>query len=198
MKTEFVKLTEDTRISVAEDTQYVIDFSDLNLEDINTLSLTLVFEKQGISAQIIGVYKLQGNTSVKLTTVTDHKVPNTSCITRIKGVLLDSAKSEYIGKILIEKPAQQTSSFLEDNVLLLGDGCKNGSQPILEIEADDVKASHGATTGRIDQSQIYYLASRGLNVSEAESLIVEGFFESLTKEINDAKIREKVANLVKN
>jgi Fe-S cluster assembly protein SufD len=105
-------------------------------------------------------------------------------MTRIKGVLDDSASSSYIGKILIAKAGQQTASFLSHNVLVIGNKTSNNSQPILEIDADDVKASHGATTGRIDR-QLYYLATRGLDTVTAKNLIIKGFFEAEMHNIKD-------------
>ena len=111
----------------------------------------------------------------------------------MRGVLLDGGKSDYIGKIIIEKPAQQTSSYLDDSVLVVGEDTHNNSQPILEIEADDVKASHGATTGRVDDMQVYYLKSRGFNELEAKNLIVEGFLRATLSRIQDEKVRSKVS-----
>ena len=78
------------------------------------------------------------------------------------------------------------------NTGILGDSVKNESQPILEILADDVKASHGATTGRIPEENIYYLESRGLDKEEAKVLIVEGFFEELLSKIHDQQIAQEV------
>lgn len=190
MKTVLQKLNENTEIPVTVDTQFVLDLSLLDTR--KPYVLNLLFETQGVSAEVIGLYKLKKDQEINLTTISTHKVPNTSCVVNIKGVLMDKAKSSYAGKILIEKPAQQTSSFLNQNILVLGEETVNNSQPILEIEADDVKASHGSTTGRVDENIIYYLMSRGLDKSESETLIVEGFFESLLGTIVDGNVRNAV------
>lgn len=189
MHTQLVKLTPNNahpKLSVTQDTQYVLDIAEGGYE------VDLVFTTPGVTAELIGVYALKDTQSLNLTTRAIHKVPHTSCVTKLKGVLYDTSVSEYIGKIEIQKKAQHTSSFLEDNVLVLGIGTKNRSDPILEIHADDVKASHGATTGRINKDQIYYLQSRGLSKQEAEDFIVEGFFESLLTQIKDVAIRKEV------
>lgn len=119
-------------------------------------------------------------------------MPNTSCLVNVKGVLFDKSRSNYLGKIVIEKGAQKTNTSLEDNILSIGEKTRNHAQPILEIKADDVKASHGATTGRIDEEQIYYLMTRGLSREEAQGVIIGGFLEALLVKIKDTKIRNKV------
>lgn len=196
MKTVLVKLNGQQDIKVTEDTQFVLNTFEYDPQihhDIN-----FIFETQGVSAEVIGLYFLKPKQELSITTAAVHKVPNTSCMTDVRGALQDSAKSNYVGKIIIEKSAQQTSSFLDDKALILGDNVKNESQPILEIEADDVKASHGATTGRIPEENVYYLQSRGLDKEEAKVLIVEGFFEELLSKIEDKEIAEEVrTNLFK-
>ena len=182
MKTELISVTANTQVEVLQDTQYVVKPSSKPYE------LTFVFTKPGVSAEVICVYK--GN--LHLTIITVHKVPHTSCRVSVKGVLPDKAESDFIGKIIIEKAAQQTNSFLQHDVLVIGDDVRNNSQPILEIEADDVKASHGATTGRLNQDQVYYLMARGFDSDAAESLLISGFFESLLAKINDRHILSKV------
>lgn len=191
MKTQLVTVDENKKINVTEDTQFVLSFP--NKQSTEDFEVELIFEKQGVSAEILGIYKLNDGESLHLVTIANHQVPNTSCNTKIKGVLMDHTKAKYIGKIVIAEGAQQTSSFLDDGILVLGDNIQNRSDPILEIEADDVAASHGATTGRIDKNQIYYLQSRGLSVDEAQNIIVEGFFESMLSEIHDHQVRDVIS-----
>ena len=196
-------------INVKEDTQFVFVYlgnskeqnyfaqDPKNIKKIEKeFNLELVFEKSGITAELLCLFALKKGEELSLATTARHKVPHTSCNTLVKGVLFDGGITEYFGKIAIEKPAQQTSSFLEDNVLVVGNSTKNRSDPILEIEADDVKASHGATTGRINKDQVYYLMSRGLTKEEAENIIVHGFFESLTGLIDDEVIRHQILDKV--
>lgn len=189
MKTELLKITKSVVLSAMEDTQFVLQMPE-NCTD--PIEVRVEFTKEGVTAEIISLFRVKKGNKVNLTTVAHHKVPHTSCMTKIKKVLEDGAESDYIGKIIIEKPAQQTSSFLEDATLVLGDHTKNRSDPILEIEADDVKASHGATTGRVDKDQVYYLMSRGLTSQEAQNIIVEGFFESLIAQIADQPTRSQI------
>lgn len=185
MMTKLVTLTKDTVLQVAQDTQFVVKVEGEG-------ALTLEFTTAGVSAEILVPYLLKSGDVLKFSTIAKHIARNTSCITKVKGVLQDNCSSDYIGKIIIEEGAQQTSSFLEHNVLVIGDGSKNNSQPILEIAADDVKASHGSTTGRVDEMQVYYLMTRGLSRHEAQEQIVEGFFTSILNEITDATIRSEI------
>ncbi len=184
MKVELLQPNQNITISPSEDTQYVVI-------PTGETSVEILLEKEGLSAELLAVFSLKNRDTVSLATKSVHKAPHTKCMVNVKGALFDSSMSEYIGKIIIEKPAQQTVSFLEDNILSIGNSTRNHSQPILEIEADDVKASHGATTGRIDEEQIYYLMSRGLSRDEAEKAVISGFFESVLVQIKDEKIREK-------
>jgi len=191
MKTRLVKVGSNTKIRLKESAQLVLEATDLGVNDRH--SLTLTFERPGLEAEILGAFKLSGKQVLNLSTIAVHKVPKTKCLTYIKGVLFDQAVSDYIGKIIIEPPAGQTTSYLEDNILLVGRGARSTSQPVLEIEADDVKASHGATAGPLNPEHIYYLRSRGLTEAEAKNVVIEGFFTSLLSRIKDEKIRNKVS-----
>lgn len=177
------------KIDVLEDTQYVLDFTGANE---TAYSIELDLSKQGVKAEIYGLYNLKKDQKLKFTTVVRHLATHTSCLTQIKGVLGDGCESDYVGKILINKTGQQTTSFLNHGVLVVGEDTSNKSQPILEIDADDVKASHGATTGRLDESQMYYLMSRGLTKKEATNVIVTGFFEELCHKIEDTSVGAKL------
>ena len=179
---------ENTVVEVNEDAQFVVLFKDYL--DEKHYNLELVFNKQGVKAELLTLYVLPNNAKLFLTTVTTHKVPNTTCNTIVRGVLNTYSESYYTGKIIIKKEAQQTSSFLSDRVLVIGNGTKNNSEPILEIEADDVSASHGASTGKIDKNDLYYLRTRGLSEKEATGLIIEGFFNKVLATISDPEVRE--------
>jgi Fe-S cluster assembly protein SufD len=190
MKTVLVETKEKTNFDLEEDSQLVLSFDDFSPQ--KSYQVTLNFKKPGLNGEIIALFRLKEGQDLDLTTIANHLAPHTQCKTTVRGVLEDKSSANYVGKIIINKEAQQTVSYLEDNVLLVGENIKNESRPILEIEADDVKASHGATTGRISPEEIYYLQTRGLSKNEAEKVIVEGFFESLLNRIKDEKIREKV------
>jgi Fe-S cluster assembly protein SufD len=190
MQDRLIKITENTSIMVDSDTRFILDIPEFSSGSVYTLHL--VFEKEGVNAEIVGAFSLKNGDSLKLTTISEHKVPNTSCTAKVKRVLEEGASSEYTGNIVIAKEAHQTSSFLEDRVLVLGEKVVNRSSPNLKIDANDVKASHGATTGRVSEDELFYLMSRGLSKKEAESLIVEGFFNEVLSAISDDRIKEEL------
>lgn len=185
-KAEILKLTQDTKYYVTENVDLVLDL----FETTNPVKLEIIFEKEGVSCHLIGLYVLNNGEKIDIQTSAVHKVRNTSCLQDVRGVLRDDSGSKYIGSIIIEQQASQTESFLDDSVLVLGNGTKNQSDPTLEIKNNDVKASHGSTTGRINEDEIFFLMSRGLSRKESENLIVEGFFEKLLNQIEDVEIRD--------
>jgi Fe-S cluster assembly scaffold protein SufB len=185
-KFEILKLNKSQKYFPVEDTTLILDL----FETQEPAELEVIFKKEGVSCNIIGLYVLNENEKIDFKTVAQHLVRNTSCLQDVRGVLRDGAESKYLGSIKIEKNASQTESFLDDGVLVLGEGTKNQADPILEIKNNDVRASHGSTTGRINEEEIFYLQARGLSKKESENLIVEGFFEKLLGKIEDEEIRE--------
>ncbi|MEK7595665.1 MAG: SufD family Fe-S cluster assembly protein [Patescibacteria group bacterium] len=165
-------------------TQVILELPKKN----SSKKLDVVLSKEGADVEILGAYILDGNNTLELVINAIHKVPNTKCLTQIRGVLKDSSYSSFKGMIKIEKNAQQTNSYLDDDVLILGKNARNESEPTLEIEADNVKATHGATTGRISEEQVFYLTSRGLTKEQAEELIVKGFLEPVLAKIRESQI----------
>lgn len=187
-KAQILKLTENTKFHVIEDLDLVLDL----FETKEPVKLEVIFDKPGVSCHLIGLYVLNEGEKLDLETSATHIARNTSCLQDVRGILKDNSNSRYIGSIIIEKDAFQTESFLDDNVLVLGDSTKNQADPTLEIKNNDVKASHGSTTGRINKDEVFYLMARGLSKTEAENLIVEGFFEKLLNQIEDEKVREEI------
>jgi len=194
MKSLLLEQNKNILISPVEDTQYIYVLPGVSMEPTN---LELNFEKEGVTCEIIVLGKMREGQSIELTTTSRHLVPNTSCITNYYVALENASSSNYVGKIIIAKNAFQTNSYLNNKTLVIGEGTKNITRPILEIEADDVKASHGATTGRVREDDVYYLTSRGLAKKDAEEIIVEGFFESVVAKIEAEDVREKVRAGVK-
>ena len=190
MKTVMVNPTKNTEIEVTEDTQFVLNIRNFSADE--SYQLNLIFNKPFVSSEILGIFNIGKGKTLNLTTVTNHIAPHTSCMTKVKYVLDSKAKTNYLGKILIQKSAYQTSSFLHTDALVIGEDTSNVSEPVLQIEANDVKASHGSTTGRINPDHLYYLMSRALDYETAQNLIVQGFFESLISEIADVKVRSQM------
>ena len=164
---------------------------------LNRLRIDTLFNGQGSQCNNLGVFLGRGKEHVDFTTNMYHNALNTTNEVLVDGILKDESTSVYRGLIRIEKEAQKTYSYLANNILKLGDKTLANSIPSLKIDANDVKASHGATVGQIDEEHMFYLMSRGLSKAEAERLIVEGFFEPIIQKIPLEELREKIRGLVR-
>ncbi|MFO7275378.1 MAG: SufD family Fe-S cluster assembly protein [Bacillota bacterium] len=151
----------------------------------------------GAGTQNILAYAAAGRQHFDLTTNTIHAAPSTLGDMTARGILTGASRLVYQGLIRIERGAHKSEDYLNSNTLLLSPDAKVLDDiPSLEIEADDVKASHGATVGQIDQEQMFYLRSRGLNETMAKRLLVSGFFEPLLGRIPNDDARERISELV--
>lgn len=137
----------------------------------------------GTAGELVGVFFTDHNQRYAIKTLSHHNALNTNAETLVHGVLTDESRVEFDGMIRIEPGAQYTASFLSDHTLLLSNECRAESIPGLEIGANEVSASHGATTGKIDEEQLFYLMVRGIPKAEAERIIVQGFFEPVLQRI---------------
>ncbi|MBI4170955.1 MAG: Fe-S cluster assembly protein SufD [Candidatus Aenigmarchaeota archaeon] len=160
------------------------------------LDATTYFNGEGASAETISAFLSKGQQHTDITTNAFHNVPHTTNNILAKGVLLDKSTAVYRGLIRIEKPAQKTNSYLSDHMLMVGDEALANSIPSLQIGANDVKASHGSTKGYVDEEQLFYLESRGLERQEAEQLIVQGFLVPAIMKMNNIQLREKFAQAI--
>ncbi|MEO8953545.1 MAG: Fe-S cluster assembly protein SufD [Ktedonobacteraceae bacterium] len=137
----------------------------------------------GSVAELVGVFFADHDQRFSMNTLSDHNAIATNAETLVKGVLTDKSRVEFQGMIRVQPKAQQTASFLSDHTLLLSSECRAESIPGLEIGANEVSASHGATTGQIDEEQLFYLMVRGIARAEAERIIVQGFFEPVLQRV---------------
>lgn len=125
-----------------------------------------------------------------------HEHSNTNSLMKAKVILSGQAKANYQGKIKIAKKARGCSAHQRTDTLLLGEEAKCSALPILEVENDDVNCSHGASLGQIDEEQLFYLLSRGLNENQANKLIISGFLEPIIKQIDNQEIQNKIIALI--
>ncbi|HLQ28291.1 MAG TPA: Fe-S cluster assembly protein SufD [Ktedonobacteraceae bacterium] len=146
----------------------------------------------GSAAELVGVFFSDHDQRFSMNTLSDHDALSTNAETLVKGVLTDASRVEFEGMIRVQPKAQQTASFLSDHTLLLSSECRAESIPSLEIGANEVSASHGATTGQIDEEQLFYLMVRGIPREEAERIIVQGFFEPVLQRIPLENLRTRL------
>jgi FeS assembly protein SufD len=137
----------------------------------------------GTAGELVGVLFADRDQRYAIKALSHHNALNTNAETLVHGVLTDEARVEFDGMIRIEPGAQYTASFLSAHTLMLSDDCRSESIPGLEIGANEVSASHGATSGKIDEEQLFYLMVRGIPQAEAERIIVQGFFEPVLQRI---------------
>src|SRR3989344_3841688 len=141
--------------------------------------LTINIQSSNAEVYIFGLYIGTSKDQFKLNTIQHHMIGNSISDLLIKGVFFDSSKFMYQGLIRIDKNAQKTNAYQKNQNLILSDKVFVDSRPFLEILANDVRCTHGSTTGKISQEQIFYLQARGLDGAEAQKLIVAGFTDEI-------------------
>jgi Fe-S cluster assembly protein SufD len=144
----------------------------------------------GATSRVTGAYFADGNQHLDYDTFQEHMAPNTESDFAFKGALREEATAVWRGMIRVEEGAQKTNAYQENRNLLLSDKAHADSIPGLEIMANDVRCTHGATLGRINREELFYLMARGLSRAEAERLIVRGFFQDVLDRIELAPVRE--------
>ncbi len=127
----------------------------------------------------------------------DHQAPYCRSMQLFKGICTDFSRSTFEGKILVRKQAQKTEAFQLNNHLLLSDRAIAYSKPNLEIYADDVKASHGATVGQLDREQLFYLKARGFSDYEAKELLIKGFYKEVIDLLEFPYLKQRILEKVK-
>ncbi len=145
---------------------------------------------QGAESKVTGAYFADGTQHLDYDTFQEHIAPNTTSDFAFKGALRDRASTVWRGMIRVEPDAQRTNAYQENRNLLLSAKAHADSIPGLEILANDVRCTHGATLGQVDRDQLFYLMARGLPRSEAERLIVRGFFQDVLDRIELEPVRE--------
>ena len=131
----------------------------------------------------------------ELKTNINHKNEHCKSSQLVKSVLLDKSNGTYQGKIYVTKDAQKTDGYQLSKALVLSENSAFNSKPELEIYADDVKCSHGSTTGNIDQNSIFYLMSRGLSKEQANKMLIEGFLNEAIETITEPNIQSLISKL---
>ena len=139
----------------------------------------IVLEGRGADAFAGGLYFPFEDQHMDVRSVQHHRAPDTSSRAFFKGAVKDEGRSVYQGMIEVDHDAPRTDAFLENKNLVLNDGARADSIPSLQIRTNDVRCSHGSTTGKIDPGHVYYLMTRGLTEGEAKALVLEGFFEEI-------------------
>jgi Fe-S cluster assembly protein SufD len=147
----------------------------------------------GGESDMLGLVFAEEHQEFDYHTLQGHRAPNTRSDLLFKSALDDQSHSAYTGVIIIGKGAQRSDAYQANRNLLLSDGARADTEPMLEIEADDVRCTHGATVGPVDDEQLFYAESRGLAPDAAARLIVEGFFQEVFEKFGEPAVTESLS-----
>ncbi len=158
--------------------------------------VTTVLEGEGIDSTLNGLFLARDRELVDNYTTIEHAAPNCSSHELYKGILGGRAQGVFRGKIHVRQAAQKTDAFQSNQNLLLSDDAQVTSKPQLEIYADDVRCSHGSTTGQLDAAALFYLRSRGVGRAEARRVLTRAFAGELVQRVTHEGLRRHVEGLV--
>ncbi|MGQ0602374.1 MAG: Fe-S cluster assembly protein SufD [Anaerolineales bacterium] len=180
---ERVRVGQNSKVDwifVAQGTHLTKNFSEIDLD------------ASGAIGKMSGYYFTDGDQHLDHDTQQNHNAPNTTSDLLFKGALKDKSRSVWQGMIYVAPGAQKTDGYQANRNLVLSQHARADSIPGLEIMADDVRCTHGATVGQLEQEHIFYLMTRGLNRREAERLVVDGFFDPILQRIPFEGVRERL------
>ena len=155
----------------------------------NKLDIEIDHNEENSKSSIFSALNLLGFEHQEIKTRINHNTPNCQSYQKIKNVLNDQSKGVYQGKIFVKNIAQKTDAYQLSKALILNDNSEFDAKPELEIYADDVKCSHGSTSGSIDFDSIHYLKSRGIPEEEALKMLINGFLSEVLETLKDVKVK---------
>lgn len=178
-----------------------------NFSRVNTYTFTLsgklvrnnlqfVLDGEGIESHMYGLYLLANDTLADNHTVVDHRKPNSFSNEMYKGIMDGSSKGVFNGKIYVRPNAQKTNAFQANRNILLTDKATVNTKPQLEIWADDVKCSHGCTTGQLDEEALFYLQARGISKETAQAMMLYAFAGEVLDNVKHPVIKEYLDNVI--
>lgn len=159
-------------------------------------NLHIEVDGEGCESNMYGLYLIKGKTHVDNHTTIDHKKPNCNSNELYKGVMDDQARGVFNGKIFVRQAAQKTNAFQSNGNILLSDQAIINAKPQLEIWADDVKCSHGCTTGQLDEDAIFYLRARGIGKAKAKSMVLLANVSEVIERIKLGWLKVELTNKV--
>ena len=183
------------RVRIGRDARFQWTYTALGGK-LTKLDLEMHLDGEGSEAKFSGCYFGNGTQHFDFHTFQNHNVGHSISDLLFKGALRDSARMVYQGLIKVHKDAQRSDAYQANRNLLLSEKARADSIPSLEIEANDVRCTHGATVGQVDEDQLFYLQTRGLRRPDAERMIIQGFFEPVLERIPAESLRAAVTAAV--
>lgn len=157
----------------------------------------LVFNGPGGNANIYGLYLMDRKQHIDNHIFIDHKYPDCTSSELFKGIMDENASGVFNGHVLVRRDAQKTNAYQSNKNILLTDTARVNSNPFLEIYADDVKCSHGSTTGQLDPESMFYLRQRGISEDSARMLLMFAFADQVVRKIAIPQLRDRIEDMVK-
>ena len=148
------------------------------------------------SAFVNGIINLKDSKQHEIRSKINHLSENTKSYQLIKAALKDKSRAVYQGKIYVDSVSQKTDGYQLSKAILLNEGTEFNAKPELEIYADDVKCSHGSSSGNLDENKIFYLMTRGLNKNEAKQILLDGFFLEVIEKITNNRVKNIIKLLM--
>jgi len=169
------------------------------LIDIKDYNGRILFDIQGSEAkiQVLGLIIAEEDQMINLFTLQDHKKKKSISDLLIKSVLFGSSRLNFEGLVRIRKDAQQSNAYQKNQTFLMSHHAWANSRPKLEILANDIRCTHGATIGKINPEVLYYLKARGISEESAKKIVIEGFFQEILNRIPDQKIADELLKKIK-
>ena len=189
---ERIFVNEEVNLNIEQEAD-----SHVKIHVINApFSITVNQIGEGCTTEIYGLEHLRGEDDVTAETHVTHSVGGGTSNQLVKFVLEDNARGRFIGDLKIAQDAQQTEAHQTNRNLVLSETAEMRTQPQLEIYADDVKATHGASTGQLDESALFYMQQRGIDKEKARQLLVNAFMKDVLNTISDEALREQLLNAI--
>ena len=162
----------------------------------NKIDIECDLVEKNSRCNILSALFLNKNEHQEIKTLINHLAPNCKSNQKVKNVLHSNSKGVYQGKIYVKDIAQKTDAYQLSKALLLDDNTEFNSKPELEIYADDVKCSHGSTSGNIDHDSLHYLMTRGLSRKDSTKLLIKGFLSDVIEFIKNPKIKKFIESIL--
>lgn len=165
----------------------------LSGSDVRSVRASVSLDARGAVADIVGIAHMSGPADVQIHTLQHHRAPNTTSNLLVKGVLRDSSSLTYDGSIIVDKDAQKTDAYQRNENLLLDPLARAVSSPALEIQANDVRCTHGAVVKTLSNEELWYLSTRGIPKHIARGMIADGFLTSAYTQFIRRDIHDRIA-----
>jgi Fe-S cluster assembly protein SufD len=201
---DFYKIQNDKRTASLIDSTYVQQ-KDNSIVSVNTFSFggkltrnTLEFHHEGehITSNLNGITIIGDKQHVDNHTLVNHKFENCESHELYKGIYDESSTGVFNGKVIVEKDAQKTNAYQQNDNILIGERSSINAKPQLEIFADDVKCSHGCTIGQLDENALFYLQSRGIPKKDAKALMLFAFGNDVVEKIKIPALKSRISKLI--